>query len=265
MAFAFHNNKDEYFKQQKDNAAEFIHPFVQGYMNIDSKLKVLEIGCAEGGVLASFLEKRVQGVGIELSQYRLDLANNYLSAQFHKEQFSLINKNIYDIDPQKDLPFLFDLVILKDVIEHIPQQEKVLSEMKKLLAPGGKIFFGFPPWQMPFGGHQQICNSKFLHLVPYIHLLPRFLYKGILKLFKEPQGIVDELMDIKSTGISLERFERICAQNDYKIVNKTLFLFNPIYKYKFKLTPRKQFGIISAIPYFRNYFTTCGYYLIEKK
>ena len=55
MAFAFHHDKDEYFKQQKDNAAEFIHPFVEQFVKIDSNLKVLEIGCAEGGVLCSFL------------------------------------------------------------------------------------------------------------------------------------------------------------------------------------------------------------------
>jgi 2-polyprenyl-3-methyl-5-hydroxy-6-metoxy-1,4-benzoquinol methylase len=265
MAFAFHHDKDEYFKQQKDNAAEFIHPFVEQFVKIDSNLKVLEIGCAEGGVLCSFLEKGAKGVGIELLQARLDLANHYLSAQIPSEQFTLINKNIYDINPAEDLPFLFDLVILKDVIEHIPHQEKVLAEMTKLLAPGGKIFFGFPPWQMPFGGHQQICESKILHLLPYFHLLPRFMYKAVLKMFGEKDSTIEELMDIKSTGISLERFERICKENDYKIVNKKLYLINPIYKYKFKLTPRKQFGFISAIPYIRNYFTTCGYYLIEKK
>lgn len=264
MAFDFHKNKDEYYQQQKDNSTEFIHPFVEGFVKIDSSLKVLEIGCAEGGVLCSFLAKGAKGVGIELLQSRLDLASQYLSAEIPKEQFTLINKNIYDIDPQKDLPFLFDLIILKDVIEHIPQQEKVMGELKKFLAPGGKIFFGFPPWQMPFGGHQQICNSKILHLLPYFHLLPKFLYKGILKLFGEPQSIIDELMDIKATGISLERFERIVADENYKIANKQLYLFNPIYKYKFKLKPRKQVKVLASIPYLRNYVTTCGYYLIEK-
>ena len=180
-------------------------------------------------------------------------------------QVEIINQNIYEEATLQKYMGQFDLIILKDVIEHIPQQEKVLAEMKKLLAPGGKIFFGFPPWQMPFGGHQQICESKILHLLPYFHLLPRFMYKVVLKMFGEKDSTIEELMDIKSTGISLERFERICKENDYKIVNKKLYLINPIYKYKFKLTPRKQFGFISAIPYIRNYCTTCGYYLIEKK
>jgi len=265
MAFDFHKNKDEYYLQQKDNATEFIHPFVEPFVKIDSNLKVLEVGCAEGGVLCSFLAKGAKGVGIELQQSRLELAQHYLSAEIPAEKFILINKDIYDIDPHKDFPFLFDLVVLKDVIEHIPNQEKVIGQLTKFLAPGGKIFFGFPPWQMPFGGHQQICNSKILHLVPYFHLLPKFMYKGILKMFGEPQGIIDELLFIKETGISLERFERIVAQENCRIVNKQLYLFNPIYKYKFKLKPRKQAKFIGALPYIKNYLTTCGYYLIEKK
>ena len=71
-----------------------------------------------------------------------------------------------------------------------------------------------------------------------------------------------ELMDVHDTGISLERFERIVGKTDYKISNKLLYLINPIYKYKFKLKPRKQFGLIAAIPWVRNFWTTCGYYLI---
>ena len=49
----------------------------------------------------------------------------------------------------------FDLILLKDVIEHIPDQERVIPYLKEFLKPGGRVFFGFPPWYMPHGGHQQ--------------------------------------------------------------------------------------------------------------
>jgi 2-polyprenyl-3-methyl-5-hydroxy-6-metoxy-1,4-benzoquinol methylase len=63
--------------------------------------------------------------------------------------------------------------LLKDVIEHIHDQPKLIAWMKSYLAPNGTIFFGFPPWQMPFGGHQQLCRNKVLAKLPYYHLLPR--------------------------------------------------------------------------------------------
>jgi 2-polyprenyl-3-methyl-5-hydroxy-6-metoxy-1,4-benzoquinol methylase len=149
---------------------------------------------------------------------------------------------------------------LKDVIEHIPHQERLMEKMKTLLLPGGVVFLGFPPWQMPFGGHQQICSSKILSRLPYFHLLPMPLYKAVLKAFGE---VPDGLIDVKETGISIERFERIAKDAVYKIVDKDYYVINPIYKYKFNMKVRKQSKIIGSIPYLRNFLTTSVFYLIQ--
>ena len=156
----------------------------------------------------------------------------------------------------------FDIVILKDVIEHIHDQSRLLARLKDFLTPGGIIFFGFPPWQMPFGGHQQLCKNS-LSKVPYFHLLPKPLYKGILKLFKEPDHVVTDLLEIKDTGISIERFKKIVRENNYQVIGKIDYFINPIYEYKFNLKPRKQNTLISKIPYVRNFVTTCVYYIIK--
>jgi len=112
---------------------------------------------------------------------------------------------------------------------------------------------------MPFGGHQQICKSKISRL-PYIHLLPGFLYKAILKNRKEN---VEEMMEIRETGISIERFERICREQGYTFLDMRHYLLNPIYEWKFGWKPRKQGALIKAIPFIRNFLTTCVYYCIQ--
>jgi hypothetical protein len=84
-----------------------------------------------------------------------------------------------------------------------------------------------------------------------------------LQLFGENQFTIKELLEIKDTGISIERFEKIVLQSNYTIPAKTFYLINPIYKYKFGLQPRKQFKLIASIPFLRNFFTTCVYYLIK--
>ena len=116
---------------------------------------------------------------------------------------------------------------------------------------------------MPHGGHQQVCKNKVLTVLPWFHLLPKPLYKGMLKLSGEYDPVIKELLEIKDTGISIERFERLVKGSGYTIPLKTFYLINPIYQYKFGLKPRKQIGIISAIPFFRNFVTTCVYYLIK--
>ncbi len=263
MAFEFHSDWVTYFNQQFENSKNYVLPFIQQHQSINSNTKVMEIGCGEGGVLKAFTEIGCTVVGVDLSPDRIKMAEGFMQSEVEKGLARFIAKNIYDVDFEKDFAAHFDVIILKDSIEHIPEQEKIIAQLKKYLAKGGKIFFGFPPWYMPFGGHQQICKNKLLSKLPYYHLLPAFLYKSILKAGSESEAAITELLEIKDTGISIERFERIVKQTGYKITAKQHYLINPIYRYKFKLEPRKQFGIIQAIPFFRNFLTTCVYYLIE--
>ncbi|MBL4655931.1 MAG: class I SAM-dependent methyltransferase [Bacteroidia bacterium] len=265
MAFDFHKNKQVYFEHQYLNSKNFILPFIEAKFPIIERMKVLEVGCAEGGVLKAFIEKGCITTGVELSEDRTELAKEFMKQDMEAGKISFINKNIYDESFKSDFKGEFDLIIFKDVIEHIHDQEKLVAYLNIFLKPHGKIFFGFPPWYMPFGGHQQMCDNKILSKLPYYHLLPMFLYKMILKMGGESEQKIANMAEIKDTGISIERFEGIVKRTGYTVVNKTHFLFNPIYRYKFKIEPRKQSPLIQIFPYFRDFFTTCVYYLIEVK
>ncbi len=260
----FHSDKPLYFDYQYRTAKEYIIPFLEKNSALGTNLKVLEIGCAEAGVLKAFTERGDICTGIELQSNRIELARKFMADEVAEGKINFIVKNIYDIDIMNDIGYKFDLIILKDVIEHIPEQEKFFKKLHDYLAPNGKVFFGFPPWQMPFGGHQQIAKSKILMYLPYFHLLPYSVYKGVLKMFGESAETITGLEEIKDTGITIERFERIVKSEHYSIIKKQFFLLNPIYKYKFGLKPRIQLSLISAIPVLRNFITTCAYYVIEK-
>ena len=261
--FDFHKDKPRYFKYQYLTASDHILPFLKKNMEVKPEYKVLEIGSAEAGVLKAFIENGNTCTGVELSAHRVKLAEELLKQDVEEGKVRFLAKNVYDIDIEKDIGHKFDLIILKDVIEHIHNQEVFLNKLKHFLTPNGKVFFGFPPWQMPFGGHQQISSIKLLSILPYYHLLPMPIYKGILKMFGEKQQRIDDLVEIKETGISIERFERILKKEHYRILKKQLFLFNPIYQYKFNLKTRHQSTLIASIPVLRNFVSTCGYYLID--
>lgn len=257
--FEFHADRQHYYNIQVENCKKYVIPFIEKYKPITAGLRVLEIGCGEAGVLQPFLEKGCVCVGVELEVGRLEMATKNLSSYIDGNTLSLIGKDIYLVDAEKELGGKFDIIILKDVIEHIHNQPKLIAEMKRFLNPKGCIFFGFPPWQMPFGGHQQMNRNKWLSKLPYYHLLPKPLYKFILTKGKGP---VNELLEIRDTRITIEKFENIAKQTGYSILHKQHYLFNPIYEYKFNVKAKPQFKFISSIPYLRNYFTTCVYYLI---
>lgn len=136
------------------------------------------------------------------------------------------------------------------------RQRTVLSGLQKHLSADGAVFVGFPAWQMPFGGHQQIAHSHIVSHFPFLHLLPRTLYRWILRLCGEQERVITELLDIKSTGCTIELFNRIARQANYQIIDRRLYLINPHYKIKFGLSPRRLNGVIAAIPYIRNFFCT---------
>jgi 2-polyprenyl-3-methyl-5-hydroxy-6-metoxy-1,4-benzoquinol methylase len=261
--YEFHKDKKRYFNIQREVTEEYIIPFLKNHIDLDKSINVLEIGCAEAGVLKAFTNLNHRATGIELSPKRVESASHFMAKELEENKVNFIVRNIYDIDTEKDLPFKYDLIVLKDVIEHIHEQHKFLAIVRKFLNPEGQIFFAFPPWQMPFGGHQQICKSKFLSKLPYFHLLPKFLYKAILKLFGETETNIESLLEIKETGISIERFERLIQQSHFEVLKKQHFLFNPIYKYKFGIQPKNQFSIIQNLPYLRNFFTMGVYYLVK--
>ena len=192
--FEFHKNRKQYFDMQVNNAAQFVIPFIEQKITITPGMQVLEIGCGEGGVLKAFVNKGCSGVGVELDESRLVNAREWLKEDIDSNKIQFISKDIYQVNPSVEFPSLFDIIILKDVIEHIHDQKKLMVWMQQFLKPGGAIYFGFPPWQMPFGGHQQLCTNSLLSKLPYYHLLPTFLYKFILSTAKQP---VADLLEIK--------------------------------------------------------------------
>lgn len=264
MSLAHHSDHKTRYQQQYQNARNYLIPFISQTMSLDNNTYVLDIGCGDGGVMGALLDRGCHTTGIELNTFKFQFSTENLSTHLQTGLAKLININVYEVEALASLKDQFDLIVLKDVIEHIPNQEKFIPYIKQFLKPGGRIFFGFPPWYMPHGGHQQICNSKLLGFLPYFHILPRFMYKGILRLFGESDAAITELLEIKDTGISIERFERIVRKSGYTIEKNQPYLINPIYQDKFGWKPREQFTIINHIPFIRNFLTTCVYYVIRK-
>jgi SAM-dependent methyltransferase len=263
MTLIQHSDESVRFQQQVDNARNYVVPFIEQEINIMAGMKIMDIGCGDGGVLIPFLEKGCICTGIELDQLKSVFALKFLAEYIGTGKAEIINQDIYEEKALEKYAGGFDLILLKDVIEHIPGQEKFIPYLRKFLKPGGYVYFGFPPWYMPHGGHQQVCKNKLLTILPWFHLLPKPLYRGVLTISGEYDPVIKELMEIKDTGISIERFEKIVRASGYTIPLKTFYMINPIYKYKFGLKPRKQIGLISAIPFVRDFFTTCVYYLIR--
>lgn len=257
-----HKNRKVYFTEQGLTTSKYVIPYIEQVHSVEAGMRVLEIGCGEGGNLTPFIDRGCEVMGIDLDSKKLANAKLYLEETYKGQSIELLDQNIYEVSG--DDIGRFDIIMLRDVIEHIPEQKKFMHHLKSFMKEDGVVFFGFPPWRMPFGGHQQTCHNKLLSKLPYFHLLPMFMFKGVLKLFGEHKSTIRSLEEIKDTGIGINKFLRVVKENDLHFAEKDLFLINPNYEVKFGLKPRKQVVIMKDLPYLRDFFTTCVYCVVRK-
>lgn len=264
MPYAFHHDPQVKWQQQYLAAKNHILPFIKRYFTLPPAATLLEIGCGEGGVLKAFSETGFICHGIDLAASRIEQAGRLFAEEIETAKVTFYAGDIHDLDLLAHLRHQIDLIILKDAIEHIPDQERILGALHGFLKKDGSVFLAFPPWCNPFGGHQQLARS-FLRFMPWIHLFPQSLYRRILQLCGETETQIHVLMQIYETRISTRRFESLLQRTGWQIVQRQFYLLNPIYEYKFGIKGRRQLGLISAIPVMRDFVSTGVYYLITAR
>lgn len=255
-----HTDRELYFREQSQTTSKYVIPFISGVKQVTSSLSVLEIGCGEGGNLLPFLRAGCARVtGIDISEYKIGNARRFYSSIPGGESMEFIAADIYDCaDVGK-----FDLVMMRDVLEHIHDHARFIGFVKRLLARESVLFIAFPPWNNPFGGHQQVCDSPVLSKLPWIHLLPRGIYRWLLRVAGEESGKIEGLLEIRDTGINTGRFEKIIREEGFSVLKKSLWFINPNFEVKFGLRPRLLPGFPGAIPFLRNFLATTCYYIIS--
>ena len=257
-----HQDREQYFKELANTSREYYVEYLKTVMDFSSQTRVLEIGCGEGGNLLPFAELGCQVTGIDLSETRVNQAREFFAKAGAKGTF--ISQNFVTAEKPGKEEDRYDLVLVHDVIEHIEPEYKhdFMSNIHPFLKEGGILFFGFPAWQMPFGGHQQISKG-FVAKLPFVHLLPNLLYVGLLKMCGNNESCINELLSIKRSKMPVERFEKLCRECGYNIVESTFWFINPHYEQKFGLKPRKLNSLLAKIKYVRNFYTTSAFYLMR--
>lgn len=256
MPLPFHRDRSAKFDQQYLSAKKHVVPFIETTDDVNRK-SVLEIGCGEGGNLKAFLERGCTCLGVDLSAPKITYANRTFRNEIEHGRISFVTSDIYDPEVSRSLHHRFDIVVIRDTLEHIYDHERILRQIGAFLREGGVLFVAFPPWCMPFGGHQQMAHST-LGKLPYYHLLPRSVYRGLLKLYGERADNWTALVD---TRISINYFEKLLRRTGYRKLRRQFYLINPIYEQKFGLRAVRQLPLLADLPWIRDFVTTACYYI----
>jgi SAM-dependent methyltransferase len=127
--------------------------------------RVLDLGCGAGGTAYAFA---CAGATVAAVDIRMDFRHPHSSITYyhtHAEQLPFSNQ-------------IFDIIIMQDVWEHLPNLEKTLSEVCRVIAPNGCLYISTPNrWSM-----LNAISDPHWH-VPFVSTLPRREVKWVIKNF----------------------------------------------------------------------------------
>ena len=245
------------FNEQQWYAESFLYDYF-GDENVAGK-RILEIGCAEAGLLKYYNTKGAVCSGIELTDTRY---NNALVLNqpgiIHLFQADICIPETY----QSEINHQYDYIVLRDVIEHIEEKETALKNIHGMLKEDGKMFMSFPPKYCSYAGHQQVI-PKWIGKLPYLYLLPNFLYRAYLNLLGLPEQRISYFLSTKRTRISIKNMKRLIDRTNFEIKKEDLYLLRPAYSFRFGL-PRIK-NPFSSIPGLNEFMTNGALYLLRKK
>ncbi len=101
-------------------------------------LAALDLGCGPGGLLAGIDASRLTVHGVDLSPEMIETARR------------TYRDHDYRVADATDLPYAdssMDVVFSTGVLEYIPEPERVLAEVLRILRPGGSFVVSFPNLQ----------------------------------------------------------------------------------------------------------------------
>lgn len=113
-----------------------IHQQIASYLTGQSSLQVLDVGCGTGRFLQRIMAHIEQGVGIDLSPAMIKEAKKLASTLEDGERLSFLEGDAYELPFAKES---FDVVISTCVLFLLPEPEKGIAEMSRVLKSQGMI------------------------------------------------------------------------------------------------------------------------------
>lgn len=213
------------YYQPKDPALKSRIDLILSYLNPQEKDRILDVGCGVGTFVFHCAQSGACCEGVDYSQESLNMAKKLVS------RFGLEGRVRFSCcDVSQGLPFAdgtFNKVVAADFIEHLGEVQKIklLSEVHRLLSPGGKAVIFTP------------------------NLLREWLGAFKSKLGGALGGAVSETR-LHFGLIDRFRFERMLKNNDFKFKRVFLDVNRPY---------------LAKIPVFKEVLSLNLLWVIEKK
>jgi SAM-dependent methyltransferase len=247
-----------YFEYQRVVCRDVLLPWLVERLDLQG-LQVGDFGAHQGGMVDALRESGLVAgaVGLELSEEVVAS-----SPLVQDERFRLEVADVLQLGSPSPG---FDLVVLHDVLEHIPDYGRALAAIRAALGPEGHVFISFPPYYSAFGGHQQYARGL-ARWAPFIHFLPAPLFYRLARPgeqeYMTADGAHEDLVSVRATRLTLGDAERAFGRAGLEIAARGLFLVRPEYNIRYGLKARSA-GPLGRLPAVRELAVNGAFYLLR--
>lgn len=110
--------------------------FIQKFISLNKK-NILDVGCGGGILTESMAELGGNVTGIDLAENVLEIARQH--AKFKKLSIDYQKIDVETLATQQAEQY--DIVTCMELLEHVPEPNKIIAACTQLAKPGGKLFF----------------------------------------------------------------------------------------------------------------------------
>jgi SAM-dependent methyltransferase len=250
-----------YRRYQRTLVREYLIPiFSRWGVDLRGK-KLLEVGCGNGGCAAEFSRAGCHVVMMDIDERLVGLARE------HNDREGVTAEAFAGDVRNEAAPFWhrgpFDIVMFRDVMEHLESPAAVLRIVRRFLSPTGVVLVVFPPYYSPYGAHQQILpRKKFLFVpynkLPFIQMLPERIF---LRLVRGEGPSNEEVARLSTIRLTIRKFEREIREAGFVEREKRTYLSRPSFALRYGL-PVVDAGILGRVPLVAEAAVTAVYYLL---
>jgi len=249
----YDNWTDYYFHYQFTLADRYYIPLLKLWGIHLPNISVLDVGCGDGGFTSAIAADGVKCTGVETRQFPWRQTDNT----------RFIQADITQPDAPNLIGENYDLIVLRDVIEHIPllKKKEFLSSLRNFSKESTRILITFPPFYSAYGLHQQTLMKSRARLIPWLGLLPGRFVERIARISGESIASRADLGEIRESRMTISQFHRLLTECQLEIEQSLFFTIRPSHqiRYGWPMTESP----LGSVPLLREIFIMGTAYLLS--
>lgn len=133
------NQKQNFTRFELKRRKEIVFDFISK-LDVNTSMTALDLGCGAGQYLLGLSDLGIKSFGADISKDMLDISSEkLLKAKLNNG--NLLCADCYNVPLQSNK---FDLIICIGVLEYLNKEAAALSEIRRMLKPGGKLIATLP-------------------------------------------------------------------------------------------------------------------------